>query len=97
LDGGTSVLRRISFLDFTTMKKKDLERKFNWMSLSAEGLLLAEMDAEKIWVVDPANAGGEEQNSPSPSSNGPLQRRACLGPVAAIGEHSRSKSSIWWI
>jgi hypothetical protein len=48
------MLRRISFPDCKVTKEKNLERKFTWMSLSAEGLLLSCPDAEQIWVVDPA-------------------------------------------
>ena len=54
LEGDTGVLRRISFPDCKVVKKADLERKFNWMSLSAEGLLLSETDSDKMWLVDPA-------------------------------------------
>src|SRR5579862_5329335 len=53
LEGDTGVLRRISFPDFNVVKKADLERKFNWISLSAEGLLLSENDSDDMWVVDP--------------------------------------------
>jgi len=54
LEGGSGVLRRISFPDCKVTKENNLERKFSWMSLSAEGLLLSCPDAEQIWVVDPA-------------------------------------------
>ncbi len=54
LEGDTGVLRRISFPDCKVVKKADLERKFNWMSLSAEGLLLSQTDSDKMWLVDPA-------------------------------------------
>jgi hypothetical protein len=54
LEGDTGVLRYISFPDFRLVKKTDLERKFNWISLSAEGLLLSEADSDKMWIVDPA-------------------------------------------
>ena len=54
LEGDTGVLRRISFPDCRVVKKADLERKFNWMSLSAEGLLLSQNDSDKMWLVDPA-------------------------------------------
>ncbi len=54
LEGGTGVVRRISFPDFKVTKQKDFERKFTWMSLSAEGALLSESDSEEIWVIDPA-------------------------------------------
>lgn len=54
LEGDTGVLRCISFPDCKVVKKTDLERKFNWISLSAEGLLLSEADSDKVWLVDPA-------------------------------------------
>ena len=54
LEGDTGVLRCISFPDCKVVKKADLERKFNWISLSAEGLLLSETDSDKMWLVDPA-------------------------------------------
>jgi len=54
LEGGTGLLQRISFPDIKVMKQKNFERKFSWMSLSAEGVLLSESDSEEIWVVDPA-------------------------------------------
>jgi hypothetical protein len=53
LEGETGVLRRISFPSFAVTKEKDFERKFAWMSLSGEGLVLSERDSEEIWVVDP--------------------------------------------
>jgi hypothetical protein len=55
LDGDSGVLRRISFPDCIMRKEKDFERKFAWMSLSAEGLLLSQTDLEEIWVVDPVS------------------------------------------
>ena len=54
LEGDTGVLRCISFPDCRVVKKTDLEHKFNWMSLSAEGLLLSPTDSDKLWLVDPA-------------------------------------------
>ncbi len=54
LEGDTGVLRCISFPDCNVVKKTDLERKFNWMSLSDEGLLLSQTDSDKMWLVDPA-------------------------------------------
>jgi hypothetical protein len=53
LEGSTGVLRRIAFPSCRVTKRKDFEHKFTWMSLSAEGLLLSESDAEEVWVVDP--------------------------------------------
>jgi hypothetical protein len=55
LEGGTGILRRISYPDCKITKQKDFERKFAWMSLSEVGLLLTEADSEEIWVVDPAS------------------------------------------
>ena len=54
LEGDTGVLRCISFPDGKVVKKADLEHKFNWISLSAQGLLLSENDSDKLWLVDPA-------------------------------------------
>ncbi|OWK43875.1 hypothetical protein FRUB_03474 [Fimbriiglobus ruber] len=54
LENASGVLRRISFPDFVVAKQADLERKFEWLSLSAEGLLLSDPTGEEIWVVDPA-------------------------------------------
>jgi hypothetical protein len=54
LHGDTGVLRRISFPDLKVTKQKELDGKFAWMSMSAEGLLLTCPDSETIWVVDPA-------------------------------------------
>lgn len=54
LEGGTGILRRISFPDCKVTKQRDFERKFAWMSLSEYGVLLSETDTEEIWVVDPA-------------------------------------------
>jgi hypothetical protein len=54
LEGGTGVLRRISFPTFKVTKEKDFKRKFTWMSLSGYGLLLSDADSEEIWLVDPA-------------------------------------------
>jgi hypothetical protein len=54
LDGGTGVLRPISFPECRVTKEKDFKRKFAWMSLSGSGVLLSEDDTEEIWVVDPA-------------------------------------------
>jgi serine/threonine protein kinase len=54
LEGDAGVLRRISFPDFTVTKQKNLDRKFAWMALSAEGLVLSDSDSGKLWVVDPA-------------------------------------------
>jgi hypothetical protein len=53
LEGDTGVLRRISFPDCKVVKSTKLDRKFNWMSLSAEGLLLSQTDPEKLCIVDP--------------------------------------------
>jgi hypothetical protein len=52
LEGGTGVLKRISFPACKIEKQKDFERKFTWMSNSEYGLLLSEGDSEEIWVVD---------------------------------------------
>jgi hypothetical protein len=54
LHSDTGVLRRISFPGLKVTKQKDLDGKFSWMSMSAQGLLLTCPDSEKIWVVDPA-------------------------------------------
>ena len=54
LDGDAGVLRRISFPDGKVVKQKQLDGKFSWMSLSAEGLLLSDPGSERILVVDPA-------------------------------------------
>jgi hypothetical protein len=54
LHSDTGVLRRISFPALKVTKQKDLDGKFSWMSMSAEGLLLSCPDSERIWVVDPA-------------------------------------------
>ncbi|HEV3438945.1 MAG TPA: hypothetical protein VG122_16380 [Gemmata sp.] len=53
LEGGTGILRRISYPDCNITKLKDFERKFAWISLSEYGVLLSETDTEEIWVVDP--------------------------------------------
>jgi hypothetical protein len=55
LRGDTGLLQRVSFPDFKVTKKKDLERKFTWVSMSGQGLLLTCNEAEEIWVVDPGN------------------------------------------
>jgi hypothetical protein len=54
LHSDTGVLRRISFPALKVTKRKELDGKFSWMSMSAEGLLLSCPDSERIWVVDPA-------------------------------------------
>jgi hypothetical protein len=53
LEGDTGVLRRISFPDCKVVKSTNLERKCNWMSLSAEGLLVSQTDPDKLCVIDP--------------------------------------------
>jgi hypothetical protein len=55
LEGNTGLLRRISFPDCKVVKQKELDRKFSWMSLSAEGLLLSEPAAEEVWMIDPVS------------------------------------------
>jgi hypothetical protein len=57
LEGETGVLGRIAFPSFELQQERDLERKFSWMSLSHEGLLFSQPDAEEIWVVDPISLG----------------------------------------
>jgi hypothetical protein len=52
LEGDTGLLRRVSFPDCKIVKEADLDRKFSWMAMSAEGLVLTQPDA-KVWVVDP--------------------------------------------
>jgi hypothetical protein len=54
LHSDTGVLRRISFPGLKVTKQKNLDGKFSWMSMSAQGLLLSSPDSERIWVVDPA-------------------------------------------
>ena len=55
LDGDTGILRRIGFPNCKVMKQKQLDGKFAWMSLSAEGLLLSDPGSERILVVDPGS------------------------------------------
>jgi hypothetical protein len=54
LRGDTGLLRRFSFPDLKVTKQKALDRKFSWMSMSAQGLVLSCPEAEQVWVVDPA-------------------------------------------
>jgi hypothetical protein len=54
LHSDTGTLRRISFPALEVKKRADLDGKFTWMAMSAEGLLLSSPDSEAIWVVDPA-------------------------------------------
>jgi hypothetical protein len=54
LHSDTGTLRRVSFPGLEVTKQKNLDGKFSWMSMSAEGLLLSSPDSERIWVVDPA-------------------------------------------
>jgi hypothetical protein len=63
LEAGTGVLRRISFPDLKLTQQKNLDRRFSWMSLSAEGLVLSEALRELIWVVDPVTLEAKKKIS----------------------------------
>jgi hypothetical protein len=53
MEAETGLLRRVSFPKLMVETEKDLDRKFNWMSLSKEGLLLSDPSGEKVWLLDP--------------------------------------------
>ena len=49
---GDGVVQRLSFPDFKLIKKKDLERKITWLSLSAEGVVVTVPEKGEVWLLD---------------------------------------------
>jgi hypothetical protein len=52
VDGGTGVVRQLSFPDFKVLKEKNLGRKVAWLNLAAEGPIASVADNNEIWVLD---------------------------------------------
>ena len=54
LEKDTGVLRRIAVPGFKEVRKLDLKTPCSWMTLSAQGLVLAANATQEVYVVDAA-------------------------------------------